>query len=116
MSNDGWLISGQTTTVGVACEFASASGANLPYGGSRELVLNGYMVQVASSLANSSVMATLRRGDSSGAALSSTPIMLDTAEGIVSVSGLNINAKYFAIAAGTTHANAMLGTMWGVYG
>jgi hypothetical protein len=115
MSESGWFVSAMTTTVGVVCEKASASGANLPFASRRMLELHGYSVQTASSLAASTVSATLRVGASSGVGLSSTPVALDTPEFAMSVDGLKITGQYFAIAAGTTHATGLVASMWGDY-
>ena len=110
----GWYVSGMSTEVGVICELGTSSNANWGFS-SKQLVLRGYTIQSPSSLAASTVMATLRRGQSSGVALSSTPICLDTPEFALSANGINIKAPYFAIAAGTTHVAGLFASMWGDY-
>jgi len=116
MSETGWFVSAMTTTVGVICEKAGSSGANLPYASRRMLELHGYALQTASSLAASTVCATLRIGVSSAIGLSSIMIGLDTPEFAMSNDGLNVKGQYFAIAAGTTHVTGMVASMWGDYG
>jgi len=108
----GWFVSGMTTAVGVACEFGTSSNVGVA---SKKLRLKGYTIQSPSSLAASTVMATLRMGESSGVGLSSKVICLDTPEFTLSAEGLNLVAPYFAIAAGTTHVAGFLATMWGDY-
>jgi hypothetical protein len=107
----GWFVSGMTTAAGVAVEYGTSSNANWGYS-SKKLRLKGYSVQSPSSLAASTVMGNLRIGESS-ALISSTPIFLDTPEFVLSVSGLDLRANYFAITAGTTHASGLIATMWG---
>ena len=109
----GWMISGQTTAVGVACEWCTSSNANWGYS-NKQLVLRGYTIQSPSSLAASTVTAKLRRGESSGL-VSEVPIAFDTPEFALSVDGLNIKAPYFAITAGTTHDAGFFASMWGDY-
>ena len=107
----GWMISGQTTAVGVACEYGTSSNANWGHS-SKQLVLRGYTIQSPSSLAASTVTAKLRRGESSGL-VSEVAIAFDTPEFALSANGLNIKAPYFAIAAGTTHAAGLFASLWG---
>ena len=109
----GWFVSGMTTAVGVACEFGTSSNANWGYN-KKKLVMRGWAAQSPSSIAASTVMGTLRIGESSALA-SSTPIFLDTPEFALSVNGLDLKAHYFAIAAGTTHAAGLIACMWGDY-
>ena len=115
MSETGWFVSGMSTAVGVICEKAASSGGNLTYSSRRMLELHGYAIQTASSLAASTVCATLRIGVSSAIGLSSIMIGLDTPEFAMSNDGLNVKGQYFAIAAGTTHVTGMVASMWGDY-
>ena len=115
MSETGWFVSAMSTAVGVICEKSGSSGGNLAYSGRRMLELHGYAIQTASSLAASTVCATLRIGVSSVIGLSSIMIGLDTPEFAMSNDGLNIKGQYFAIAAGTTHVTGMVASMWGDY-
>ena len=109
----GWMISGVSTAVGVVCEFGTSSNANSQYS-NKQLVLRGYTLQSHSSIAASTVTAKLRRGESSGL-VSAVDIAFDTPEFTLSANGLNIKAPYFALAAGTTHADGLFGSMWGDY-
>jgi hypothetical protein len=112
---NGWFVGGHSTAAGVVCEKASASGANLPFGSARELVLRGFSYMNQSSLASSTKTATLRIGDSSGVGLSSIVFAQDTNEFALSVGGINLSGKYFAVATESTHSNGVAACMWGDY-
>lgn len=116
MSESGWFISGMTTAAGVAIEIGTSSNANWSYS-SKKLRLEGLSVQMPSSIAASTVMATLRFGESSGVGLSTTPLVNWTAESAIQWKGLKFEAPYFAIVSPATCGDrgGFLCAMWGSY-
>jgi len=109
----GWIVGGVSTAVEVVCEYGTSSNVNA-YSG-RKLVLRGYHIQTFSSLTATTVCAVLTRGESSAAGTQTEQICLDTPEVSHQVNGLNVTANYFALSAGTTHANGLHASMWGDY-
>jgi len=111
---NGWFVGGFSTAAAIVVERASPQLGTV--GGQTKLVLEGFSLDVASSIA-STVGIMLRVGQSSGSLLSSTPIGMTFATFYSkSVDHLHIEGGYFAIAAPTTSVSGVQANMWGHYG
>jgi len=105
-----WYVSGFSTAAAIVAEMASSGTAF----SQKRLRLEGYSIQRGTSVA-STVPATLQRGVSSANITSSSPIGTPGAPLDKVVSGLGLEAGWFAIHAGTTCASGTVAELWGTY-
>jgi len=107
----GWRAAGFSTAAEIVAE--QSAGSTALYVQS-VLRLEGYSIQRGTSVA-STVPATLQSGPSSNGPISSSPIGTPGAPLDKVVSGLSIEAGWFAIHAGTTCASGTVAEIWGTW-
>jgi len=106
-----WYVSGQSTAAGIVVQKTSTAANQFAQ---KRLKLEGYSIMRGSTVA-STVTAKLRIGVSSGAITSSESIGIATAPYVKVVTGLGIEAGFFAITGGTTANDGTVAELWGSY-